>query len=418
MATAAGIATVIGNGLVPGVLARAWAGEPRRHALRAAGGAPVQLQAVAQVRQAEPRHADASTRGAARALREGGTSLLPVGIVDVQGAFDAGDAVEVTTAPAAIGKGITNYSAAELRQVKGLKSAAGPRDAAARDRGGRPPRLLRARLMVDPAAARSTRADAPSDAGRRPHEREQCSAATRPLEAGGDPALRGAASDPWGRGGHPSRLWAWPPSSPRRLPPPPRPSPTSAAPPSARRARSRARLRHQGPRAARDRRRARGAHARDPRGQRARPRGGPRAGLSRRAARPPGARRARASPRSPTACARSSRCPIRSARCSTASGSPNGLDVRKVRVPLGVVAVVYEARPNVTIDAAALCLKSGNAIVLRGSSSATHSNAVLAARRRRGGEARRAARGRARAGRRRRARGARRARRRRRASST
>ena len=57
----------------------------------------------------------------------------------------------------------------------------------------------------------------------------------------------------------------------------------------------------------------------------------------------------------------------------------NGLDVRKVRVPLGVIAVVYEARPNVTIDAAALCLKSGNAIVLRGSSMAAHSNAVLAA---------------------------------------
>ncbi len=56
----------------------------------------------------------------------------------------------------------------------------------------------------------------------------------------------------------------------------------------------------------------------------------------------------------------------------------NGLDVRKVRVPLGVVAVVYEARPNVTIDAAALCLKSGNAIVLRGSSVAAHSNAALA----------------------------------------
>ncbi len=58
---------------------------------------------------------------------------------------------------------------------------------------------------------------------------------------------------------------------------------------------------------------------------------------------------------------------------------PNGLQVRKVRVPLGVVAVVYEARPNVTIDATALCLKSGNAIVLRGSSSAAHSNAILAA---------------------------------------
>jgi glutamate-5-semialdehyde dehydrogenase len=56
----------------------------------------------------------------------------------------------------------------------------------------------------------------------------------------------------------------------------------------------------------------------------------------------------------------------------------NGLDVRKVRVPLGVVAVVYESRPNVTIDCTALALKSGNAIVLRGSSMAAHSNAMLA----------------------------------------
>jgi glutamate-5-semialdehyde dehydrogenase len=56
----------------------------------------------------------------------------------------------------------------------------------------------------------------------------------------------------------------------------------------------------------------------------------------------------------------------------------NGLDVAKKRVPIGVVAVVYEARPNVTIDAAALCLKSGNAAVLRGSSSAESSNAFLA----------------------------------------
>lgn len=57
---------------------------------------------------------------------------------------------------------------------------------------------------------------------------------------------------------------------------------------------------------------------------------------------------------------------------------PNGLSMRKLRVPLGVVAVVYEARPNVTIDCSALCLKSGNAVVLRGSSTAAHSNAVLA----------------------------------------
>jgi glutamate-5-semialdehyde dehydrogenase len=57
----------------------------------------------------------------------------------------------------------------------------------------------------------------------------------------------------------------------------------------------------------------------------------------------------------------------------------SGLDLRKVRVPLGVVAVIYEARPNVTVDCAALCIKSGNAIVLRGSSYAQRSNAVLAA---------------------------------------
>jgi glutamate-5-semialdehyde dehydrogenase len=58
---------------------------------------------------------------------------------------------------------------------------------------------------------------------------------------------------------------------------------------------------------------------------------------------------------------------------------PNGLDIRRVRTPLGVVAIVYEARPNVTIDCTALAVKSGNAIVLRGSSTAAHSNAALAA---------------------------------------
>ena len=56
---------------------------------------------------------------------------------------------------------------------------------------------------------------------------------------------------------------------------------------------------------------------------------------------------------------------------------PNGLDVRQVRVPLGVVGIIYEARPNVTVDAAGLCLKSGNAALLRGSSSAQATNEVL-----------------------------------------
>jgi len=57
---------------------------------------------------------------------------------------------------------------------------------------------------------------------------------------------------------------------------------------------------------------------------------------------------------------------------------PNGLRIQQTRVPLGVVAMVYEARPNVTVDAAALCIKSGNAVILRGGSEALESNKVLA----------------------------------------
>ena len=58
---------------------------------------------------------------------------------------------------------------------------------------------------------------------------------------------------------------------------------------------------------------------------------------------------------------------------------PNGLLVGRMRVPLGVIAMIYEARPNVTIDAAILCLKAGNAVILRGGSEALHSNTALAA---------------------------------------
>ncbi|SFD41379.1 glutamate-5-semialdehyde dehydrogenase [Lentibacillus persicus] len=56
---------------------------------------------------------------------------------------------------------------------------------------------------------------------------------------------------------------------------------------------------------------------------------------------------------------------------------PNGLTIDKVSVPLGVIGMIYEARPNVTVDAASLCLKTGNAVLLRGSSSAAHSNKAL-----------------------------------------
>ncbi|MFC1667903.1 glutamate-5-semialdehyde dehydrogenase [Chlamydiota bacterium] len=57
---------------------------------------------------------------------------------------------------------------------------------------------------------------------------------------------------------------------------------------------------------------------------------------------------------------------------------PNNLIIQKVRVPLGVVAIIYESRPNVTVDAAGLCLKSGNAVILRGGKEALHSNVALA----------------------------------------
>ena len=56
---------------------------------------------------------------------------------------------------------------------------------------------------------------------------------------------------------------------------------------------------------------------------------------------------------------------------------PNGLTIRRVRVPLGVIGIIYESRPNVTADAGALCLKSGNAVILRGGSESTHSSGAL-----------------------------------------
>ncbi|PFJ18704.1 glutamate-5-semialdehyde dehydrogenase [Bacillus cereus] len=58
---------------------------------------------------------------------------------------------------------------------------------------------------------------------------------------------------------------------------------------------------------------------------------------------------------------------------------PNGLSIQEMRVPLGVVGMIYEARPNVTVDAATICLKTGNAVILRGSSSAVYSNKAIVA---------------------------------------
>jgi glutamate 5-kinase len=123
MATAAGIATVICNGEREGVLARALAGEHQGtyFAAREQRYSSFKLW----LRYAKPsRGTIVVDGGAARALREEGTSLLPVGVVDVRGEFDEGDAVDVVEGELLIGKGICNYAAAELRQAAGRNSAA------------------------------------------------------------------------------------------------------------------------------------------------------------------------------------------------------------------------------------------------------------------------------------------------------
>jgi glutamate 5-kinase len=123
MATAAGIESVILNGTRPGTVLRAVAGEPEGTRFHP------QAQRVSSfklwLKYAKPSHGRLVVdAGAERALRERGTSLLPVGVVEVEGEFKAGDAVDVVTDGHVIGKGIVNYSALELRRVKGLKTDA------------------------------------------------------------------------------------------------------------------------------------------------------------------------------------------------------------------------------------------------------------------------------------------------------
>ncbi len=123
MATAAGIPAVIASGLDTGTILAAAGGEPVGTRFQAREGRYSSFKLW--LRYAKPsRGRVVVDAGAARALRVGGTSLLPVGIVDVAGDFDAGDAVEVSHDGEAVGKGISNYSADELRQVRGLKSDA------------------------------------------------------------------------------------------------------------------------------------------------------------------------------------------------------------------------------------------------------------------------------------------------------
>jgi len=123
MATAAGIPTVIASGMAPGTIAAAAGGSAVGTSFPAREGRYSSFKLW--LKYAKPTRGRVLVdAGAARALREGGTSLLPVGVVDVTGSFDAGDAVEITHEQAMVGKGISNYSASELRQVRGLQSRA------------------------------------------------------------------------------------------------------------------------------------------------------------------------------------------------------------------------------------------------------------------------------------------------------
>jgi glutamate 5-kinase len=123
MATAAGVPVVIAGGLTAGTITRAAAGEPVGTSFPAREGRYSSFKLW--LKYAKPTRGQVTVdAGAARALRDGGTSLLPVGIVEVNGRFDAGDAVEIVHGADAVGKGICNYSADELRQVRGLQSVA------------------------------------------------------------------------------------------------------------------------------------------------------------------------------------------------------------------------------------------------------------------------------------------------------
>ena len=123
MATAAGIPATIANGVDRDAMAAALAGERSGTRFQPQEGRVSSFKLW--LKYAKPTHGRLVVdEGAERALRERGTSLLPVGVVEVEGEFEAGDAVEVRRDGRAVGKGIVNYSADELRSVKGLKTAA------------------------------------------------------------------------------------------------------------------------------------------------------------------------------------------------------------------------------------------------------------------------------------------------------
>ena len=319
MASEAGIPAVICNGT-----SRRHAGRGGRRRGRSAPASPPRRGKASSfklwLKYAKPaRGRIAVDDGAARVLRESGSSLLPVGIAAVEGEFEAGDAVEVAADGEVIGKGIADYSAA--RAVAGARDEErrGARAAAARGRRGHPPRPLRPALERPPATLVAMAVTTTTVA-------ESCAAAKRAARA-----LASASTE----------------------------AKNAALEATARLLEERSAEILE-------------ANAADLADERA-------AGLTRGAARPAGADAGAGRGDGRRACGSVAALDDPVGEELERKTLASGLDLRKVRVPLGVVAVVYEARPNVTIDCAALTIKSGNAIVLRGSSYAERSNGALAA---------------------------------------
>ena len=299
-------------------------GSRRRHPLRAAGDQGVEPSSSGSLREAHPRPPHDRRRAPRGSCARAAPACCRSGSPRSRAASRPATRSTSSCDGEVVGKGIVNYSSAEIARIKGCARAPSARADAARRRGGGAPRSLRARV----SAGYPYRDDGHRHARtvqrhlhRLPARRLARSLAVAPTAGSRTPVLdRGI-----------------------------------------------------GPRAA-----CTTARERHPRGQRGRPRRRPRPRPRRRPA------------RSPDAHARADRGDGRRRARDRRAARPvgeeiehrtlaSGLDMRKVRVPLGVVAVVYEARPNVTIDCAALTIKSGNAIVLRGSSYAERSNGALAA---------------------------------------
>ena len=327
MATAAGIATVICNGLRAEALAAVLAGEREgtRFAAREARYSSFKLW----LKYAKPSRGTLRDRRGrrargARGQREPAAGRRRRGARRVRRGRRGRDRparAATATLRTRSARGSATTRREELRQVLGMKSARRARGAAARHRGGRAPRLPRGRLTT----------------------------AARPYPLGPWPPSSSSVADDLPRGQARVAHARARSTAPSRTP----------------------RSRRSRPRCESAARRSSQANERDMQAGREAEIGD--ALLDRLRLDEPRDRRDRRA-----RCGRSPRCADPVGEVIDGRRLPNGLDVRKVRVPLGVVAVVYEARPNVTIDAAALCLKSGNAIVLRGSSSAAHSNAALA----------------------------------------